>query len=215
MRTLKNKSIQPPQVDSSGGFRYCHKESGHWSVATDHYNFYEKIKAHRIANGLPPITIEEAEDQLCATLGPDWCESDKDDPNWVNTRLSISDIVGASRIYRQWKAEGKPFVSQEETERRQKICSSCYLNVHVSGCGGLCQELIAITAEVKDLEKTGYESKLHNCAVCHCSGVSQTRFPLALLEIVDTEERQSKYPISFCWKNRQSPNYVTDAAPPS
>lgn len=209
MKTLKNKSIQPPQVDSNGGFRYVHRETKHISVATDYWTWIDKIKAHRKANGLSEISEEEAQDQLCETLGPDWCNYDKVDPQWVNTRLSIGDIVGASRVYREWKKEGKPFVSQEEAMRRQEICAGCFFNVHVTGCGGLCQELIAIGAEIKDLPLTGYESKLQNCSVCRCVNSVQSRFPINILLTNDDEDKQSRYPSSFCWKSRTSPNFVT------
>lgn len=206
MQRLKNTSIQPPQRSPEGGFVYVHSETKHKSNATTHWDWYEKIKDHRKANNLPPITIEEAEDQLCKTLPPGWCDRDPTDPEWVNPQFSIADIVGASRIYRQWKQEGKPFVSQKEAVRRQEICSGCYLNVHISGCGGLCQELISLASETKDLEKTGYESKVENCAVCKCLNSAQSRFSLTLLELEDSPQRQFQYPL-HCWKQKNSPNY--------
>lgn len=207
MQRLKNPSIQPPQRSSEGGFVYVHQETKHKSVATDCWSWMDRIKAHRRSNGLSEITDEQAQDQLCQTLPPGWCDRDKTDPEWINPNITISDVVGASRIYREWKKQGKLYVNQEEATRRAAICAGCYLNVHVGGCGGLCQELISLAAETKDLPPTGYEPKLENCAVCHCTNAVQNRFDLTLLELEDSTSRQSQYP-GFCWKQKSSVNYI-------
>lgn len=203
MRTLVNFKSSPP-----GNYRYVDPDTGHTTEAIDHWTWLEKAKEHRVANNLPipDDFFAQMQEQLCRTLPPELCTYSTTDPQYVNTNISWADVIGASRIYLEWRKQGKPFVSQEEAERRAKICSGCYLNVRVQGCGGLCREIIRITTETNGERKTSQDSKLLNCGVCKCTG-SQVHFPLALLELNDTPQRQEQYPKEFCWKQKTSPNY--------
>src|SRR6266404_1749644 len=117
MRSLKRKNECPPD-----GFKYVHPETGHATVAFDPYNWVEKAKEHRRANGLPiPDDFEQQmEDQLCGTLPPELCEYQVGDPQWVNVRLDWRDVFAATRALVD-TALGN-FVSQDEAERRAKIC---------------------------------------------------------------------------------------------
>jgi hypothetical protein len=208
MQTLKTLKECPPD-----GFTYTHPETGHKTEATDPYTWVEKAKEHRRANGLPipDDLFEQMQAQLCSRLPPDLCTYQTGDPQWVNTRLSWGDIMDVAKIYLEWSKQGKPFVSQEEAERRAIICRGCHLNIRVQGCGGVCQTIAKMVTETKGEHKTSSDSQLLNCGVCHCVNSSQVWFPLTMLEINDSESRQSQYPISFCWKNRQSPTYKTES----
>lgn len=204
MRHLIKLTECPPE-----GYTYTHAETGHVTKAVDPWTWLEKAKEHRRANNLPvPSNLfEQMQEQLCRRLTPEVCTYSESDPQWIDTRMNWGDVIDASRIYMEWRKQGKPFVSLDEAERRAAICAGCYLNVRVDGCGGLCREAIKIITETNGERKTSYDSKLLNCAVCKCSGASQVHFPLDLLEKSDSESRQSQYPVEFCWKNKQSPNY--------
>jgi hypothetical protein len=205
MRKLINTSVAPPEF-----FSYTHQETGHTTVANDYITWVQRAKEHRSANNLSiPDDFEFLmQDQLCGKIPPELCEYGVNDPQWVNVRLTWADVMSASKIYLEWRRQGKPFVSQEEAERRAKICAGCYLNVRVAGCGGLCREVAQLVTDSKGERKTEYDSKLLNCAVCKCSNAAQIHFPLTLLELSDTDARQQQYPSSFCWKSKASPEYL-------
>jgi hypothetical protein len=200
MRRLKNRAEAPPDF-----FRFTHPETGHTSVATDYYSWSEKIKEHRRANNLPndPEIMLKAEDQLCSIIPPELWEYEKEgDMSWVNTRISVGDVVDFTKILIAQAKEGNEYVSQEEANRRARICAGCYLNVNIMGCG-VCGQLLELVID----KQTDYDTSLKNCAVCHCFNRAQVHFRTKVLDSADSEWKQSHYPKEFCWKSHASPNY--------
>jgi hypothetical protein len=196
MRRLKNRSECPPN-----GFRFVSPETGHASTAVDYYTWIERIKEHRKANNLPWVDPETCEDQLCSTLRPELWEYEKEgDLSWVDTNIRVGDVVDFTKVL--IAQTGQDFVSQEEANRRAKICAGCYLNIRVQGCG-VCGQLLDLVLD----RKTDYDSMLQNCAVCKCFNQAQVHFSMTALDKADSEWKQSHYPKEFCWKSHQSPNY--------
>lgn len=192
-------------------WRFTDPDTGFVSKAVDHYNWMLQINAHRKGNGLPKITEAVAEDQLCQQMPPGWCHHSDDEQSsrsWVNTRLRWSDIVEGTKAYLSFIASGFESVEQPEADRRARICSSCFLNVQVQGCGS-CVKLASLVTGTVAGKKTPYDDNLVNkaCAACGCPSRSIVHFPMNLLDQADTAEKQEKY-ASFCWRKHGSENRI-------
>lgn len=206
MLRLINRDHSPPDF-----FRYRHAETGWLSKAVDHYNWIREITGHRKGNNLPPITAGQAEDQLCQTLPPGWCEHDdgeRSGRSWVNTRLSWHQIVEGAKAYLAFIASGFDSVPQPEANRRAAICSSCFLNVQVQGCGS-CLKLASLVTGTVAGKTTPHDDYLANkaCAACGCPSRSIVHFPMNLLDQADTSEKQGAY-TDFCWRKIGSSNRI-------
>lgn len=209
---LRNKDIAPPENTGGDSYRFTHQETGHRSVAMTYYDWIERIKAHRTANNLPPITEVDATSQLCAQLPPEWCEHDN--PNsrsWVNTRLSWGDIAEGAKAYLRFALSGFTTVSQAEANRRARICAGCFLNVLVQGCGACAKIATLITGDVAN-KTTPYDGTLKACAACKCPNKATVHFPLPLLEQADPNDEKQPAFTDFCWRKRTSENYFPAAA---
>lgn len=172
----------------------------------DHYNWIEDINAHRKANNLTPITVAEAEDQLCHTIDPEWCVQEKDDVTRpVSTRLTLNDVIAGATSYIKVLFGLQSFVSQSEADRRAKTCANCFLNVNVQGCGACARLATIITGDVAN-QKTKYDSSLKACGVCSCPLQAIVHFPISALENADKSDEQLKYPL-FCWRKIGGTNY--------
>lgn len=204
MRRLKNISITPPEPEH---FTFVHPETGVHTKHMQHVHWVDEAIKHRLAMNLPISAsfVAEMEDQLCSKLSPEWCHYEKDGKQtWTNTRLSLSDVIGFTKVLLAHARNGE-LVSQDEANRRAKICASCHFNVVVSGCGA-CH---ALTSLLADGHSTKYDSQLQSCGVCKCFLRSAVHFPLAVLEANDTNDKQEAYP-SFCWKKISGENYHPD-----
>lgn len=206
MLRLINKDHSPPDF-----FRYRHAETGWLSKAVDHYNWILEIVGHRRGNSLPPITVADAENQLCQTLPPGWCEHDdgeRSGRSWVNTRLNWSQIVEGTKAYVDLILSGFKTVEQEEANRRASICASCYLKTPPQGCGSCLKIAQLIVGDVA-AKTTPHDSYLVNqaCSVCSCPVKSIVHFPLSALDKADSPEKQEAFP-TFCWRKQGSPNRV-------
>ncbi len=189
---LKNFREVPPD-----GYRYVHPETGHLTRAWDENTWFAEAKKHLIGNNLPvPHDLEaQMEDQLCATLPPEWC--DQVDPNrpYISLRMNWSDVKRGVDTYAAWIAGGMQTVDQTESNRRAKICVGCYANTVVEGCNA-CHKAASM---LNWNNKTDYDDQLKACAVCKCLNRAQVHFPLDVLQKSDTQEFQMQYP-SYCWK---------------
>lgn len=202
-------------LDKSKGvpdhYRYCHAESGYVSTGVNWWDMWDSVVAHRKANGYPPITEAEAEDQLCQQIGPAFCAQEQPgDFRFVNTRLKWSDIVAGVKPYAAFLMGST--TSQEESNRRAKICGGCYLRVQPQGCGA-CLKIASLITGVIAQRKTPYDSLLANkaCAACSCPTSSLVHFPMSILEKpeVDSMAKQESLP-PFCWRRRGGENYLPE-----
>lgn len=207
MLRLKDRSKGVPD-----SYRYTHSESGFISTGVNWWDMWDSIVKHRAANGYPPITEADAEDQLCKQLGPNFCEQEQPGSfNFVNTRLKFRDIIEGAIAYAAFLLGNT--VSQEEANRRARICSSCYFRVQPQGCGACVKIGQLITGNVAN-KKTPHDRHLVNkaCAICSCPSQSLVWFPMPMLEKpeVDSPEKQASYP-AFCWRKQNGENYLPTA----
>lgn len=212
MRRLLTKDKAPP-VDASGqSYRYTHPD-GHVSRAMDVWTWEQKIREHIVGNGgdVPVNIMAIAEDQLCGTLPPDQCEYEVGDMRPTDVRISLSSVGDWVKAIVQKVAGGEEYVSEEEANRRAAICTACPYNVQAAGgCQG-CEKLAELLTPGMGKRKTGYDQNLKSCACCGCFLKIATHFPLAVLESGD-ESVQELFPVAFCWRSRQSPNYLPNAS---
>lgn len=201
MMRLKNYKECVPN-----GYRYLVPETGTDFVAWDIGSLFDLVRENLVKNGhLVPLDLQEKiEDQMCLSLPPGWCEYDN--PNRVrpNTALTWADVRSGIQVFSDWMGKGLPYVSQEEANRRAKICGNCPLNVTVTGCSA-CHKLAAqVTANVS----TPYDESLKACGACSCLLRAKVHFPLDILEKNTTNVARAVYPqVEWCWLNRSGGNY--------
>lgn len=200
---LKNYREVPPKF-----YRYTVPETGHYIEAWNIDNWIEQIRKHLEANNIPIPTdlLAKAEDQLCQLLPPGWC--DFDDPNRprVDTNFGWGDVERASATFVDWVSQGRETVTQDEAERRARICTRCYLNLRTQGCGVSCRELIRKLVGLFVNKKTSVDDNLHTCGACRCFLKAKVHFPLQIIEEHDTDSIQMLLP-DFCWMKRGGVNY--------
>lgn len=200
MLRLKDKSKGPPDE-----FRYVHAETGHLSKAVNFWAWEEAIMSHRKANNLPipGNMMDLAQDQICRTIGPEWCEH-SDEATHVSTRFNFGDVVNGMKALGKMMLGLVEFVSQEEADRRARVCAGCYFNVNAEGCGS-CRKIAELISGPVAKKKTAWDHLLKVCAICRCSNAAKVWFPLD--EIPTDETQQALFP-TFCWQRVGSPNYV-------
>lgn len=196
---IKEQGPCPPD-----GFRYVDPHDG-WLCHAWTYNDWVDFQiAHLRANDRPvPIDLGEAmQDQLCRTLPPGWCNYDDPKRPRPSTGLGWGDIAAGIKTFGDWIAKGAQYVGQAEADRRAEICTRCYLNVNVEGCGA-CHKVIA---EVTKDKKTKFDYALRACAACKCLLRAKVHFPLQTLLDNESREVQEMYP-EHCWLKKGGENY--------
>lgn len=202
MRKLKNRSLVPPD-----SYRYTDPISGHQTESSTYGDWIEAARQHRIANGfdVPLDFTGQMEDQLCGSIPPEWCEREAGDvASWVNTRFSWTDVQAGMVAFSEWGRQGLPLVDEAEANRRARICVTCPLNVHVSGCAA-CHKIASILTGLVAKKVSQHDDQLKACAVCHCANRAQIWFPLDVLDSKNTPEKQAALP-SFCWQKAGGEN---------
>lgn len=213
MLRLISRSVVPPPDAQGRHFRYRHAETGHVSDARDWYSWMTACKAHRRANGLPiPADFAAtAEEQLCEQLPPEWCAQEQEGASRVDTGFSLSDVTDWIKAVATRFFTSQPLVSQDEANRRARICSQCNYNMDAGGCGGGCAKLVKYLTPGMLTKFTPFDGLLKACGVCRCALRVMVHFPLSVLESNETSEKQDLFP-SWCWRSRISPAYQPEAA---
>lgn len=203
LQQLKSYREVPPD-----GYRYTFPETGHtiksWSITA----WVDKAREHLEANNLPvPDNLQAImEDQLCNLLPVTWCEYTDPDRPRIDTRFSWADVEQGSKTLFEWVKQGLPLVSQDEAERRAKICANCYANVRADGCGQSCRELIRAIIGIFVSRQTSVDFRLNACGVCKCVLKNKVHVPLEVIEKYDNPSFQAMFP-NFCWLRKDSDNY--------
>lgn len=200
MKLQFRRKSRPPK----GGFQYLHTETLHISTGSNYDDWLYNIRLHREANGLPPVSAQDAEDQNCMRLSPELarviCTVEGPSRTVDGVTLTLADIVRGTETIARFKLAGSPLVPQEEAERRAEICRRCVNNApFVSPCGFLCQQLTDLVQKVIGGAKTAYDEDLKSCAVCRCSLPAKVHVPLSILRQTEEPEHQALFP-EFCWQ---------------
>lgn len=203
MGTPKLSLINEQGPCPPNGFRWVDPEDGWVAHAWAYNDWIPLAKSHLSANNRPiPGDLEEQmQNQLCQTLPPGWCNYDSEQRPRPQVDLGWGDVLGGLATFARWIQSGLQYVPQDEADRRALICSRCYLNVHVEGCGA-CHKAVA---EVTKSRKSKYDFALKACAVCKCLLRAKVHFPLDTLN-KNNDNLQPMYP-SHCWLKEGGDNY--------
>ena len=199
LRLIKEQGPCPPD-----GFRYVDPLDGFVAHAWAYNDWVPLEEAHLRANGreVPADLGERMQEQLCMTLPPGWCMFDDPARPRATTSLGWGDIERGVKVFSAWIAGGSSYVTQAEADRRALICSRCYLNVNVEGCGA-CHKAVELVTRNK---KTKYDFALKACGACHCLLKAKVHFPIEVLDR-EGQEVQKVYP-EHCWARKGGANYA-------
>lgn len=196
LKLLDTTSVPP------GGFRYLCPETSTWVQAPSFMELISAASRHRAANklGIPEGFREQVESQLCSTMPPGVCRHESGVAHSGQRRLSISDVISATKTLGQWFLKGTPKVSQAEADRRATICLSCPMNQQFDGCNTCAEKDIrnAIVSFMGD-STTPYDAQLATCFTCGCTLKAAVWFPLDLLQKNMPDNVKSDLP-DHCWK---------------
>lgn len=177
---------------------YKQPETGYVIRAIVWSDLLQKVRLHRLANGIPcNIGWEkEFENEVCELmkLSDRWCQPVNEDGT-VTRQVGFGDVVNFLKVLTAWLPK-REWVSQEEADRRAAICAACPHNVEVAGCSA-CQNIVREITEFLGDRATGYDEKLKGCNVCGCSNRAQVHVPLDVLHKGVSEKMQ--FP-EACWK---------------
>lgn len=200
---LRNYREVPPD-----GYRYTVPQTGHYVKSWNVDSWLDKTRAHLKANNIevPNDLLAQMEDQLCTLLPPGFCEYEDPNRPKIDTHFGWGAVEQGSKTLFEWAKQGLPLVSQDEAERRGKICANCYANIRVTGCGVSCRELIRNIIGWFVGRKTSVDDRLQSCGVCQCWLRSKIHIPLEVIEKHDNPALQPMFP-KWCWLRKDSDNY--------
>lgn len=198
-------SLIDPYTVPPGGFRYIQKETNATLSAPSMMELLMNVRNHRLANNLP-IPLEwkrDVEHSLCEQLPPNFCRhipGTRDIPLPPAHRpLSVVEAITGAKIIGAWLFKGFAKVSQEEADRRSKICASCPFNQQSDGCTTCSSNAMREAVEsVLGKSKTIAHDNLHVCNVCGCTLKVAVWCPIELIQ-KHKPDKQSEYAPSFCW----------------
>ena len=187
-----------------GSWVYTQPETGYTIKSIVWNDLLNKIRDHRIANGIPclPGWDIQLEDEVCRAmrLTSHWCQSNGKETKPYEPKVSFVDVSNFMRVLTAWMPK-REWVDQEEAERRAAICAACPKNIAVSGCSA-CQNAVAAITKFLGDRVTGVDDQLKGCSVCGCSNRAQVHVPLDVLHKGVTP--MMEFP-EACWKKLPTP----------
>src|SRR5262252_5341923 len=167
-QTLNNPDEHPP-----GGFRFFHKETQIWTTAPSYIELFPAVAKHRKASSLPPVSNEEVETQLCATMPPGVCSHQSPEHRRRAALIGRARIEQVneftSSLVRRWFGRG--LVSQAQADANAAACAGCFYNQVPDGCSSCSSSLVdaAISLAIGTVGRTTkYDAKLKACLICKC-----------------------------------------------
>lgn len=150
------------------------------------------VKEHMAGNGIKePLTLELMMADFICQYVPEWCDEIRPE-----REAKVSAWKMMKKFYRAVEAAwhlGQ--VSQEEAERRAKICATCPSNTDqlVDFCIGCStRDLVSKVTGFMQSKHTSQDAKLKNCKECHCNLRLKVHFPLG------EQDPDVTYP-DWCW----------------
>ena len=169
-------------------------------TAPSRHQLIPKVAAHLRGNGLPPMIDPdvEIEHYICSSMGEEerarrclFCP-EFGTPAPVPVATGLADVVGFLDFALK---NGFAQVSQEEAERRARICAMCPLNVPVSGCTicDIARTMVDKASALLAGRTTEVDSKLQACAACGCQLKTKVHLDIKV------PYRGDNFP-SYCWQ---------------
>jgi len=203
----------------SPGLNYVHPETGQKHFAWDMTTLFKLVTDYRTVNNLPVVDRETVEDQVCQTLGGDWCQhsSGGKPQDFIDLRLTPEDVLrgtmalgeiaarrAASALIPSWS----PFVDQETAEARAATCATCYAKAPLTGCRS-CDGFVATVQGVIGDRHTKSDHLLvaQACGICKCAASVQVHIKDEILARgIDDAMRAKFAQVGHCWKNSLTNN---------
>lgn len=202
----KMLSLIDPTTVPPGGFRYVQQETKTTLSGPSLPELLVKVRDHRLANNLP-ISLEwkaQVENWLCDQMPPAVCRHlfGSRDINLAPAHrpLSIVEAISGAKVMGAWMFSGFEKVSQEEADRRARICSACPHNQPGTGCTTCASNALREAVQaVIGTARTVAEDTIHTCQVCGCVLKLAVWTPISLI-LKHSPITADNNPPSWCWK---------------
>jgi hypothetical protein len=153
------------------------------------------VMVHRMTNGgdLSVGWQDVVGNEICEASNLPCCS---DHVEQKKRKLNIHDIkVFMATVYK-WNRSVEGFATDEEANRRAKICSTCPHNTEIEGCSA-CYRLLNKVKQVLGDKTTDYDASLKGCEVCACSLAAKVWLPKEVIAGTrDANQWPSDHP---CW----------------
>lgn len=185
---LSRKTAIPP-----GGFRCVVPETDVRVSASDWPELVKACEKVLSERGIvpPPDFIRKIENAVCQQLpGYSFCKP----CHQVQQKLGFNEIVRwVKAMYGFATKHGFSLVSQDEADRRAKICAACPHQIPTSGCWG-CKGIAGLLPQIAGARSTPYDAQLKACGVCGCYNAVSVHLP------VDAQQDAHLTFPDHCWK---------------
>lgn len=184
--------------------RYKFPQDGHTIMEMDVDSWFRRIEQHYKDNGypIPEDWKEIAEDQLCQSLPPGWCEYENggDPQAFIDARMTMDDVINGTNVLIEFVSQGAPLVDQKLADSRARTCAACYANISAGGCAA-CKGLAYLVDAVAGTSKTVADDQLQgkSCGVCKCLSRAHVWLPIDVLSKGITPTMNLLWP-DHCWK---------------
>jgi len=202
MLKIKNTANTVPK-----GWKFTHPASGAVITGGDYGDLLKNIHAHGRGNGYPRLTEAEIQDSICRSLVPGATSCVSYDPGVdpasepSRRRVHLNDAVRFIKTMGRLLGTDEAFVSQEETERRARICVACPMNQTIEGCTS-CHGILNWVSRTIGDRRTLEDARLKGCAVCSCSNAVAVHMNLAAQQAEISDELNAEF-VGDCWKKRR------------
>ena len=184
------------------GWRFIDPITGATFEEVLYRELVSRITSHRRGLGLPVAGLEdEIASQICAELGPRWCECPESFTVVQDkTRgLTADMIIAATTAALSFMADGFKWISRGEWEERARVCRKCRFNRPQNTCS--CAKAYEIIE--KTLPRDKRDPLLGVCAACGCTLQIKTWLPNKVLTAANEKLVQpngkSNFP-HWCWQ---------------
>lgn len=188
---IKDFSYTPPN-----GWIFTQKETGFFFQGNTYEDLRKQVVQHRNKYNISNKFIDkQIQTQICENIDPSLCEYTNAIKIGYRKNFNISDVKSFLAAVTNTLKEGG-VVSQEEANRRAKICARCPLNKSIGGCygcGGIANSVFSLIGK----RKHGLEGRLKQCKACGCYLDAKVWVPLN----AQPKNEQHEYP-SHCWMNQ-------------
>ena len=187
---LKRINRDPPSgwIYSVNGYTF--KTGDYWKLIRQTKNYYRVNKWD-----IPEDLEGDIQHYICERNPEGICKGEGKKRFFPNTRQIMNGTKVLIEKLRQGRAA---LVTQEEADRRAKICVACPMNVQIGGCFG-CSTVYQMVKKSFD-RTTRYDHYLRVCSICGCLNTAQVHIKAEILKSASKGVNAEDYPEEKCWK---------------
>lgn len=196
---IKDQKIVP----YGGEYTATHPGTGTVIHGRTFREVYQRMIEHCRSNNLPiPMDFEDRVEEWVCLNHPNECQQYVENLPLRPRSLGWMDVLRGTKVMLKHWTKGRPLVSQEEADRRGKICAACPLNGKIQyGCLGLCGELAELLKTVAGSLRTPHDEALQSCGICHCFNRVSVWIELDVQwSALNDEMKSACNSLEWCWK---------------